>query len=52
MREEDSFLLCVLNAAERWVSQMGWNNLPNPVSIPQSIWQSVLLKKGTVRCSQ
>ncbi|KAL5265854.1 hypothetical protein ACHWQZ_G006507 [Mnemiopsis leidyi] len=48
IKEEESFLLQVLNSAERWISQMGWSNLPNPVSIPHTIWQTVLLKKGTV----
>ena len=55
IKEEESFLLQVLNSAERWISQMGWSNLPNPVSIPHTIWQTVLLKKGTVsftKCPQ
>ena len=46
--EQEQFLHTVLCAAQRWVSHLGWANQPNPVMIPDTITDIVLLKKGTV----
>ena len=46
---ETTFMFQVLKSAERWVSQMGWLNTPNPVVIPTTITDTVIIKKDKVR---